>query len=133
MNDEIILKPAVDPLKGNLYSGKVSQQIPFPIKEFYIVSNVPNSEIVRGGHAHKTREQIIFCLNGSFELHKDDGKKKWKILMNDPSRGEFLRRRVWHTMTNFSKNCVILVVANDYENDADYIRDYGEFLKYVKK
>lgn len=133
MNDEIILKSAIDTLRGNLYDVRALKPIPFPIKRFYFIRDIPSSGIARGNHAHKKMEQAIFCLKGSFELYKDDGKKKWKILMNDPSRGELLRRRVWHSMTKFSKDCVILVVASDYYDEKDFIRDYEKFLEYVKR
>ena len=36
-------------------------------------------------------------------------------------------------MTEFSQDCVILVFANDYYDESDYIRDYNEFLEYIKK
>ncbi|OGF64214.1 hypothetical protein A2661_00520 [Candidatus Giovannonibacteria bacterium RIFCSPHIGHO2_01_FULL_45_24] len=129
--DEIILKSIKGPV-GELYAGKIYEQIPFAIKEFYFIRNVPDGKIARGMHAHKKREQVIFCLLGSFTLHMDDGNKKWSVAMNDPARGMRLKKRVWHSMTDFSKDCVILVVADDFEDASDYIRDYDEFLKFVK-
>lgn len=125
------MQSVIDKIKGNLFVGEVSKQIPFPIKRFYVIRDVPNSKIDRGLHAHKNLEQVLFCLNGSFELGLDDGQKKWKIFMNDPSKGQFLGKGIWRTMSNFSKDCVLLVVASDYYNEDDYIRDYEEFLKYI--
>ena len=132
VKNEIILKSVKGPV-GDLYAGKIYEQIPFAIKEFYVICNVPDRKIVRGMHAHKKREQAIFCLKGSFMLHLDNGVKKWSVAMNDPARGTPLKKRVWHSMTDFSEDCIILVVADDFEDESDYIRDYEEFLKLVRK
>ena len=129
---EVILKSVINASKGNLYAGEALREVPFPIKRFYVIRDVPGSEIVRGGHAHREVEQAIFCLNGSFELHFDDGSAKWKATVNDPSAGLHLKTGVWHHMTKFSPDCVILVVASDYNDEADYIRNYDEFLRHVK-
>ncbi|KKT57854.1 MAG: WxcM-like protein [Candidatus Giovannonibacteria bacterium GW2011_GWC2_44_9] len=117
--------------RGNLYVGEARKQIPFAIKRFYIISNVVSPKVVRGMHAHKKLEQAIFCLNGSFELSMDDGRKKWSIFMNNPAKGVLLRKKVWHSMSKFSKDCVTLVVASDYYNEDDYIRNYDEFSKLI--
>src|SRR3989344_5835936 len=125
--DKIILKSVKGPV-GDLCAGKIYEQIPFAIKEFYVIQNVPDKKIVRGMHAHKKRGQAVFCLRGSFTLHMDDGKKKWSVAMDDPARGMLLKKMVWHSMTDFSRDCVILVVADDFEDASDYIRNYDEFL-----
>ncbi len=130
--DKIILKSVINASKGNLYAGEVQRELPFLMKRFYVIRDMPNSEIVRGGHTHKEIEQVIFCMNGSFELHLDDGNKKREITVNDPSVGIRLRKMVWHHMTKFSPDCVILVVASDYNDEANCIRDYDEFLRCAK-
>ena len=133
MDDEIILHSVIDAERGNLYMGEAEKQIPFSIRRFYVIRGIPDFEDVRGQHAHKTLEQVIFCLNGSFELHMDDGQKKWNIVMDDPSKGIRFRKMVWHSMTNFSKDCIILVVASEYHDESDYIRNYNDFLKYISE
>jgi hypothetical protein len=117
---------------GNLAIGETNKNIPFKIKRVYFINNLYNKKAGRGKHAHKKLEQIIFCINGRFTLNLDDGKNKQNFLMDDPNYGIRLGPKLWHTMTNFSPDCVILVLANDYFNEKDYIRDYQEFLKYVK-
>lgn len=118
---------------GNLVIGEGSKNIPFNIKRIYYINSLFNKAAIRGKHAHKKTEQIIFCVNGSFTLDLDDGKNKQSIVMNDPYWGILLGAKLWHTMRKFSSDCVILVLANDYYKKADYIRDYDEFIKYLKK
>jgi len=117
---------------GNLVIIESKRNIPFDIKRVYYINNLFNKRSVRGKHAHKKLEQIIFCVNGSFTLKLDDGKNKQKIIMEDPYMGVRLGPKLWHEMEKFSNDCVILVLANDYYNENDYIRDYDEFLKIVK-
>lgn len=125
--------------RGNLFIGEEMKNVPFDIKRFYVMRDfdkVP-TDSTRGEHAHKKLEQCIFCLNGSFTLHLDDSTTKQDIVMSasnsQSATGIRLGAKLWHSMKNFSKDCVILVVANDYYDETDYIRDYNEFLSYVNK
>ncbi|MFH0854069.1 MAG: FdtA/QdtA family cupin domain-containing protein [bacterium] len=118
---------------GNLIIGEAKKSVPFDIKRIYFINNLFNKKSIRGKHAHKKLEQIIFCINGYFTLTLDDGKLKQKILMNTPHYGVRLGPKLWHTMAKFSNDCVILVLANDYFDENDYIRSYEEFLKIYKK
>lgn len=119
--------------RGDLGVGEVKKNIPFEIKKFYFINNVVDPETIRGRHAHKNLKQVLFCMSGSFELHLDDGYNKQKILMDDPSLGIILGAKIWRVMKKFSQDCAILVVADNYYRKNDYIRDYEEFLRYVKK
>jgi SAM-dependent methyltransferase len=130
--EKINLQSFCDRPDGHLFIGEEKKNIPFAIKRFYFINQLSDPKAVRGMHAHKKLEQIILCINGSFDLHLDDGRRKWKIVMKDPAVGICLKSKVWHTMTNFSRDCVILVVANDYYDEKDYIRNYEEFLEYIK-
>ena len=125
------LQSVIDTARGNLHIGENYKHIPFAIKRFYIINNIPQRNAVRGMHAHKKIDQAIFCVNGSFDLHMDNGNKKWKIAMNDPAHGVLVKNKIWHHMTNFSKDCVIFVAASDYYKENDYIRDYNEFIKLI--
>lgn len=116
---------------GNLVIGEALRNIPFQIKRFYFINYLFNPKAVRGMHAHKKARQALFCINGSFDLHLDDGRAKQKIRMDDPNVGILLEPGLWHVMKRFSRDCLILVVASDYFKESDYIRDYNEFLKYA--
>lgn len=131
--DMVYLRAFSNAPNGQLFIGEEFKQIPFAIKRFYFINQLENPKAIRGKHAHKKLEQIIFCVNGSFEMMLDDGENKQKIPMDNPSVGLLLRPKVWHTMTKFSPDCVILVIANDHHDESDYLRDYDEFLKYIKK
>ena len=101
------------------------------LDNIHIVSLEPGT--VRGNHAHRTLTQVIFAAAGSFMLALDDGATKQTIKMSDPSCGIILGPHLWATMSEFSKYCVILIFADDYYDESEYIRDYAEFLEAIKQ
>jgi len=117
---------------GNLFIAEGFKHVPFEIKRVFFINCLANPDAIRGKHAHKTLEQILFCVAGSFVLHLDDGKTKQRITLNDPSWGIWLGPLLWHTMTSFSYDCVILALASGPFDEADYIRDYEMFLRYAE-
>ncbi len=124
----LALKCFKDLPDGNLFIAEAREHVPFSIKRVYFINTLANPKAVRGKHAHRKLQQAIFCINGSFTLHLDDGKTKQRIHLNDPARGILLGPMLWHTMSSFSYDCVILVLASDRFKESDYIRDYDEFL-----
>lgn len=129
----IHLKYFEDYPDGNLAIGEGLKEIPFEIKRFYFINTLHHQEAIRGKHAHRNTEQIIFCINGSFTLNLDDGETTQTIAMDTPYVGVMLGKMLWHDMTDFSEDCVILVVANDVYKEGDYIRDREEFEKIIKE
>lgn len=114
---------------GFLIALEGNRQIPFDIKRIYYIHNVPK-EIKRGFHAHKRLEQVLICVNGNVKIKADDGNEKKIIELNNPNKGLYIGPGVWHEMYDFTQNSVLLVLASDYYDESDYIRDYAEFLKY---
>ena len=118
---------------GCLTVAESGRQIPFQIKRVYYINQLENRQAVRGKHAHKKLKQIIFCLQGFFSLKLDNGKLQRTLKVYQSSTGVYLAPKVWHEMSHFSKDCVILVLASDFYKKSDYIRDYDEFKRYVQK
>ncbi|NCQ13064.1 WxcM-like domain-containing protein [Candidatus Falkowbacteria bacterium] len=129
----IKLKSFDDFPDGNLVIAETKKNVPFAIKRIYYINNLFNKKAKRGHHAHKKLNQIIFCVNGSFVLNLDDGKNKQSLLLNSEAEGVILGPSLWHTMEKFSSDCVILVLADNYYKESDYIRNYEEFLRFVNK
>ena len=112
--------------RGSLVSLESFKNIPFEIKRsYYIFRTSPN--ISRGMHAHKNLKQVLISLAGNCEIFLDDGKNQDKIILNSPSQGLYIEGLVWREMRNFSLDCVLLVLADNYYNEEDYIRNYNQF------
>jgi hypothetical protein len=127
-----MLPSVSDGIDGTLVVAECFKNIPFIIKRIYYIYDLENRQAVRGKHAHRNLEQVIFCINGSFVLGVDDGTNKENILMNQRNQGIYLGTKVWHTMADFSPDCLMLVLASDTFNESDYIRNYNEFIDYLK-
>lgn len=105
---------------------EAKRQIPFKIKRFYIIYDVEN-DAVRGKHAHKKTVQMIFCLRGKVQLVLDNGREKENIILKKPSHGLLVNKMIWHDMAKFEKDTILLTVASEYFDEADYIRNYDQF------
>lgn len=109
----------------------LSKQVPFEIKRvYYIFGTKPN--VIRGKHAHYKLKQLLICVSGSVDILLDDGKNKDTIRLDSPDKGLYIDGFIWREMHNFSKDAVLVVLASDYYNEEDYIRDYSKFLEEVK-
>ena len=116
--------------RGSLVSLEALKNIPFEIKRVYYIFNA-SSDLPRGFHAHKELQQVLICTSGSCKVILDDGQKKDEYLLNKSSQGLVVDKMKWREMHDFSDDCVLMVLASDYYNEEDYIRDYGEFLKRI--
>ena len=133
-NSGIITLPRiVDERDGVLCIMNSLQEIPFEIKRMYYINTLDPKSSLRGKHAHRKLRQVIFCINGCFTLTLDDGETQQDILMREDNVGIILDPLLWHTMHDFSSGCVLLVAASDYYNEADYIRNYDEFIQLVRE
>lgn len=104
-----------------------NRHIPFNIKRFYYIYDV-NDYAIRGKHAHRKTRQVLFCISGKIKVILDNGTEKEEIILDNPNRGIFLDKMVWHEMVEFKKNTILLVLASEYYKDEDYIRDYDKFI-----
>lgn len=123
--------PVVNDHRGNLCFIEGGEHIPFAIERVYYLFDVPGGA-ERGGHAHEELEQIIVAMSGSFDLVLDDGNEKKRVHLNRSHYGVYVGNNVWREMDNFSSGSVCMVLASRRYDEADYIRDYGEFLRKVK-
>jgi len=123
--------PQFRDLRGLLTVGETGVQIPFDVHRFFLVSGVDGAEI-RGGHAHRKLQQLLVCVHGSCEVIADDGAHRQSFLLDDPSLAVLLPPWVWGIQHRFTNDAVLLVLASEKYDSADYIRDYDEFLNLVK-
>jgi hypothetical protein len=123
----IIHLPKIQNRVGNITPIQNNIEVPFEIKRVYYLYDVPGGES-RGAHAHKKLEQLIIAASGSFDVTLDDGKNKKTISLNRPNFGLHLKPGMWRELSNFSSGSICLVLASQLYDEADYIRDYDQFL-----
>lgn len=131
MNYRILPLHAFSDKRGSLVALESCKNVPFEIKRVYYIFDT-SPEFDRGGHAHTNLEQLMLCLAGSCEFVLDDGKTKEKVALDSPKMGLYIGKNMWREMKNFSCDCRLVVLASDYYDENEYIRDYDEFLKIVR-
>lgn len=115
--------------RGNLTVVENGMTLPFNTKRVYYLYDVPGGES-RGAHAHKTLEQLIVAVSGSFEVSMDDGVNKKSFFLNRPYQGLYVKPGLWRDLAGFSSGAVCMVLASEVYQAEDYIRDYDAFLEF---
>lgn len=122
----IIQLPKVLDARGNLTFIEENRHVPFEIKRVYYLYDVPGGES-RGGHAHNQLQQFIIAATGSLDVILDGGFGRERYHLNRSYYGLYIPPMVWRELDNFSSGSVCLVLASEYFNEQDYIRDYDDF------
>lgn len=117
--------------RGQLVALEEFKDIPFRIKRVYYMYDT-GVNIIRGGHAHKSLQQILVCIHGSCKVRLDNGREEKIIPLEKPYEGLYVSNAIWREMFDFSPDAVLMVLASELYDEADYIRNYDDFLDYVK-
>ena len=131
-NCELIPLPKISDLRGNLTFIEGNEHIPFDIKRVFYLYDVPTGES-RGAHAHHSLHQFLICLSGSFDVAVDDGVSKNVIHLNRPWSGLHVPPMIWAAEINFDPGTVCLVLVSDFFDEADYIRDYDDYVRLLSR
>ena len=130
---KIIQLPKITDPRGNLSFLEGCKHIPFEIKRAYWIYDVPGGE-TRGGHAFREQYEFIVAMSGSFDVLVDEsgsGRMK-RFSLNRSYFGLFVPKGSWRQMENFSTNSLALVLASTPYDEKDYIREYNDFITFVK-
>lgn len=117
--------------RGTLISLEQMKNIPFEIKRIYYMYETGNG-VRRGFHAHKCLKQVLICVSGQCKILLDDGRNQEVVLLDRPNKGLLVESNIWREMFDFSDDSVLMVVASELYDEFDYIRNYQEFIKYIK-
>jgi dTDP-4-dehydrorhamnose 3,5-epimerase-like enzyme len=129
---KILDLPKVTDKRGNLTFIEGNRHVPFDIKRVYYLYDVPGGES-RGGHAHKKLQQFMIALSGTFDVILDDGYERKTISLNRAYNGLLIVPGIWREVNNFSSGSVCLVLVSELYDESDYIRNYDDFLQYVRR
>ena len=122
----IDLPKIVDP-RGNLTVAEQMKNIPFDIARVYWTYDVPSGER-RGGHAHRTCEEIVIAVSGSFDVTVDDGQggteDKTYLYTYELTAGKFAYDvTLWSAIKGAAKN--LLAKANVFDGNEIYAQKVG--------
>jgi UDP-2-acetamido-3-amino-2,3-dideoxy-glucuronate N-acetyltransferase len=123
----LLKMPRFVDIRGNLSVGEFSEFLPFDVKRYFLVFNVPSIE-TRGAHAHKDCHQFLICVKGNCAVVVDDGSTLQEFELSRPDLGLYIPPMVWSIQYKYSHDAVLLVFASHPYDPNDYIRNYDQFL-----
>lgn len=113
---------------GNLTVVENYDPIPFAIRRTYYLYDIPGGES-RGGHSHSHLLQLLVAISGSFDVVLDDGVEQKRFTLNRPYQGLLIVPGIWRVLEDFASGSVCLCLASEHYAEADYVRDYDQFLR----
>ncbi|MBF7143755.1 MULTISPECIES: sugar 3,4-ketoisomerase [Pseudomonas] len=116
--------------RGHLVVLENNRDVPFEVKRVYYLTDTQPG-VPRGFHAHKQLLQVAVCVSGKCLMKLDDGILKEEVWLDTPNKAILIDKMIWHEMHDFSHGCVLLVLASDFYDEADYVRDYSRFLEMI--
>ena len=117
--------------RGQLVALEENKDFPFSVKRVYYIYDTIK-DVVRGHHAHKCLKQILICVHGSCRIHLDNGHETAEVLLDKPTEVLYIENDMWREMYDFTPDAVLLVLASEFYDESDYIRNYDDFLAFVK-
>jgi len=117
--------------RGDLCVAEVGPDLPFAVQRSFLVYNVPSAEL-RGEHAHHRCHQFLMAVKGSVRVTVDDGTRREEFVLDRPNLGLHLPPMTWGIQDRYSEGAVLLVLASDTYDAADYIRDYAQFVRLAR-
>ncbi len=122
--------PLIGDERGSIVAVEAEKSIPFEVKRvYYIFGTQPG--VSRGFHSHINLQQLAICVSGKCRMVLDDGINRESVSLDKPNQGLLIGNNIWREMHDFSEDCVLLVLASEYYDESDYIRDYQSFLRQV--
>ncbi|WP_386070684.1 WxcM-like domain-containing protein [Tahibacter sp. UC22_41] len=117
----------VSDLRGSLSVGEFPDDIPFPVRRYFVIYDVPSAE-TRGEHAHLTCHEFLICVKGKVAVVVDDGQHRQEFLLDNPELGLHMPPMVWGIQYKYSSDAVLVVFASHHYEAGDYVRDYDRFV-----
>ena len=109
------------------------QDLPLIPKRIFYMKDIPLG-IVRGNHAHKKLQEILFCIQGKFEISllnpiRPFPDRRSYIL----SEGESLHipELNWISLSSLEEKGIMLSLCSHKYDRTDYIEDLEEYVRSV--
>ena len=116
--------------RGSLIALEENHNVPFDVKRVFYIYGTQEG-VPRGEHSHYKTKQLLIAINGGCKVTLDSGHSQETYTLNKPNIGLFQDALIWGSMHDFSNDCVLMVLADTYYDETDYIKNYNEFIKEV--
>jgi dTDP-4-dehydrorhamnose 3,5-epimerase-like enzyme len=126
---KIVKIPQLSDERGELSVAEFGKTLPFLVRRIYWIHGTQPG-VSRGFHAHKKLHQLCVCVTGSVRISLFDGQNEESVVLDSSLNGLLIGPSLWHEMHDFSPDCVLMVFADAEYDEADYIRDRQEFIRF---
>ena len=117
---------------GALIPFSLAKDVPFKTKRIFLIYGKKN--FTRGDHAHYKCKQFLVPIFGKMEvLYENRFKKSKSIIDYKNKKGLLLNSKTWCKIKFRTNNCILMVFCDREYEFKDYIENYKNFLKIVKK
>ena len=128
LKPQLVELPLFKDERGALVVIEALKQVPFEIARVFFCYGMKGE---RGGHAHKALLQFVLAVAGGVGLKVDNGREVYEFYLDTPSRGVLIPPLHWVVVDKWTEDAVCMVVASDFYDEADYLREYAQFLDAV--
>lgn len=128
----LVQLPRLSDGRGSLSFVQPGPILPFEIRRVYYLYEVPTGQ-VRGAHGHRELEQLMVAVAGAVDVECDDGRERRVFRLDSPDVGLYVSPMIWRNLTGFTEGTVCVVIASAPYDEADYFRDYDDFLAAAAK
>jgi dTDP-4-dehydrorhamnose 3,5-epimerase-like enzyme len=118
--------------RGMLTVIEAHKELPFLPRRVFWISGVPQDK-QRGGHAHRTCDELVICLQGSVQVILKDGQRSKNFRLENSAEGLYLPPMVWIDLFDFSEGSIVLALASLSFMEADYIRDWDAYISEIRE
>jgi UDP-2-acetamido-3-amino-2,3-dideoxy-glucuronate N-acetyltransferase len=124
---QLLELPVISGENGSLIVAELGAGLPFAAERIFTLFGIPAGE-ARGIHAHRTCKQFLVCMTGSVTAVVDDGTHRQEFLLDRPTLGLYMPALTWGTQYDYSADAMLVVLASEPYDAADYLEDYDEFV-----
>ncbi len=109
------------------------KDVPFEIRRVFYIFGEGNVGFVRGKHANRKSEFVLFNISGRSKVKViDEDLSETVYELNEPKDAVYLPRMIWKEMYDFTPDSVLMVITNEYYDGTEYIRDFDAFSEEIR-
>lgn len=113
---------------------KGMKDVPFEIRRIFYIFGEGNVGLVRGKHANRKSEFVLFNISGRSKVKViDEDFSETVYELNEPTDAVYLPRMIWKEMYDFTPDSVLMVVTNEYYDATEYVRDFDMFAEEIRR
>lgn len=110
---------------ASLHVIETGAHVPFTMRRLFYIH--ADEAVARGRHAHRQCLQLLIAMAGRVSVTLKDGDNERLVDLDNPGRALLVPAGVWGEQ-RYSPGAILLVACDRAYDEADYVRDWDQFL-----